>query len=167
ISNKKNSFKFNVNHEQKTKICLELNLVNLQKFSFTGHLLGTGKGSWLLEAKINAVVTQSCIVTFENVTTKISEPVKRLFIKDLLVIDGSESDFLSNIEKEKLTDKINLLSVATEELILSIPLYPRLKNLEPLNQNFPTSEIKELIDSNNKPFASLASLAKKMKSQKD
>jgi hypothetical protein len=50
---------------------------------------------------------------------------------------------------------------------LSIPLYPRLKNLEPLNQNFPTSEIKELIDSNNKPFASLASLAKKMKSQKD
>ena len=167
ISNKKHFFKFNINNEQKNKLCLELNLINLQKFSFTGHLSDTGKGNWVLEAKIDTVVTQSCIVTFQNVSTRISEPFKRLFIKDWLVFDGSEGDFLSNIEKETLTDKVNLLSIATEELILSIPLYPRLKNLEPLNQNFPKSGIEELTDKEDKPFSSLSSLAEKMKTQQN
>lgn len=101
--------------------------LSLRKMHFVGRLTPGARGRWELSAKLGATVVQPCVVSLEPVTTRIDQPVRRLFVPDdgaraaEIVLKADEDDD----ETEPLGDHIDLGLVATEALALALPAYPR------------------------------------------
>jgi uncharacterized metal-binding protein YceD (DUF177 family) len=125
----------------------------VRKMRFAGRLEPAGRGGWRLEAKLGATVVQPCVVTLEPVTTRIDQPVRRIWLPSAgrsgteVVVDADADD-----EPEPLGDRIDLGLVATEALSLGVPAYPRK----------PGAALKLPADGEEeerpKPFAALAAL---------
>ena len=71
-------------------------------------------------------MVQPCVVTLEPVTTRIDQPVRRIWLPDAgrpaaeVVVEADADD-----EPEPLGERIDLGLVATEALALAMPAYPR------------------------------------------
>ncbi|MFO1142014.1 MAG: DUF177 domain-containing protein [Amaricoccus sp.] len=123
---------------------------SVRKLRLAGELVRRGAG-WELEAGLGATVVQSCVVTLDPVTTRIDQPVRRLWLPDSaprsaeLLIDPDEDD-----EVEPLGDRIDFGRVAVEALALALPAYPRRPGAE-LESAFGEDDAP-------KPFAALAAL---------
>ena len=52
-----------------------LDLRKISKVTIFGEIFAEGNKNWLLNAKIGASVTQSCVVTMEDVNTRIDENI--------------------------------------------------------------------------------------------
>jgi len=99
---------------------------SVRKLRLAGELVRLAGGGWQLDATLGATVVQSCVVTLDPVTTRIDQPVRRLWLPETaglpaeLVVDPEEDD-----EIEPLGDRIDLGRVAVEALALALPAYPR------------------------------------------
>lgn len=130
----------------------------VRKLRFAGRLTALG-GGWELTGTLGATVIQTCVVTLDPVTSRVDQPVRRLFLPmaaprgvDFAIGDEEDEDI------EPLGDRIDLGLVAIEALALALPPYPR-KEGAALASSFPGgAEETETV----KPFAALAALRDKL-----
>jgi len=129
----------------------------LRRMRLAGRLAPVDGGGWQLDGKLGATVVQPCVVTLDPVTTRIDQPLRRVWLpatgrpaaEVVLAADAEE-------EPEALGDRIDLGLVATEALALAVPAYPRKPGaaLRP-----PAAESDE---DRPRPFAALAALRGKL-----
>lgn len=146
------------------QIATELELKGLRKLSFRGSLKAQGARDWLLEGTLGATVIQPCVATLEPVTTRIDEPVRRLYLADPAPIlpEGEEVEMPEDDTAEPLGSTIDPYAVMVEALALALPLWPRAEGAEigevTVTEPGRTALTKEAM----KPFAGLAGLRDKL-----
>jgi len=102
-----------------------LGLTGLTGLSFAGTLQPAGRDDWRLEGRLEAVVTQPCVVTLDPVVTAIAEPVTRRYVAGLAAPAEAETEMPPDDSVEPLPREIDLAAVMAEALDLALPLYPR------------------------------------------
>ncbi len=152
------TFAFDIAPDQEEAVALArlLGARSVRKMRLVGQLSRLPKGGWRLDANLGATVVQSCVVTLEPVTTRIDQPLHRLFLPEAapaaadLEISPDDDDAV-----EPLTDSIDLGLVATEALALALPAYPRVPGA-----TFDSARAAD--EAGPKPFAALEALRGKL-----
>lgn len=101
-----------------------LGLIGLDGLRLRGELRPAGRLDWLLEAELEATVTQACVVTLAPVTTRIVETVTRRYVADLAEPAAEEAE-MPDESVEPLPAVIDAGAVMVEALALALPPYPR------------------------------------------
>ncbi len=141
------------------KLAETLELLKLDKLRLAGRIEPVGKADWRLRAELGATVTQPCVVTLEPVTTRIDEPVERLYLaQGLPEPESGETEVPEDDSVEALGDTIDLLTVAREALALALPPYPRAEGAALGQAQFTKPGQAPMTDDDAKPFAGLQSL---------
>ena len=161
----KYDFNIILNSSDTTLLAKECNLLALKKLSFAGKLQRVQKDNWKLKAYLKALVTQPCVNTLQPIDTQILSTVERLFIKDWEGSRNRTDETVLNADYEVLTNKINLLDIITEEIILNAPLYPR--SGVKADSSLSESSLNPSKNTNIKPFSVLSTLRKKMIAEDD
>jgi uncharacterized metal-binding protein YceD (DUF177 family) len=143
-------------------ISKELDLRGLRKMRFIGTLTARGKKDWVLDAKLGATVIQDCVVTLEPVTTRIEEPVLRVYLSEWEHPEDSEVEMTQDETTEPLPPTLDLNEVAVEALALALPLFPRAEGAELGELLVSEPGVAPLTQEAARPFAGLADLKKKL-----
>ena len=133
-------------------------LLGLPYLRFKGEVQPKGRTDMALTATLEAVVVQPCSVTLVPVTTRLSEPVERRYLADFADPTGDEVELVDNDTDEPLPEVIDAGQVATEALILALPLYPRATGATLGEAVFAPPGAEPLHDADLRPFAGLAAL---------
>lgn len=143
-------------------IAQDLELLGLRKVRLKVRLSPVGKRDWKLTGKLGATVVQPCVATLAPVTTRIDEPVERLYLTKMPQPEAGSEIEMDDDSVEPLGETIDLGAVLTEALALALPLYPRAE--EPGAGDISVTEPGKapLTDEDVKPFAGLASLRDKL-----
>ncbi|WP_050930056.1 YceD family protein [Aestuariivita boseongensis] len=149
------------------RIADALELSALRKLRFEGEIAAQGKTDWRLTATLGATVVQPCVVTLEPVTTRIDEPVTRLYQADFTEPDGTEVEMPEDDSVEPLPTQIDLMEVLTEALALNIPAYPRVDGADPADTVVTEPGKEPLRDEDMRPFAGLAALRDQLAKKED
>lgn len=155
---RKTRFSLTPSTEEMAQLATELDLVSLRKLRFEGEIAAQGKSDWRLTAKLGATVVQPCVVTLEAVTTRIDEPVSRLYLAHMGEPEGAEVEMPEDDSIEPLPSQIDLMAVMAEALALNIPAYPRAADAQTENTVFTEPGKEPLKDEDMRPFAGLAAL---------
>ncbi len=139
-----------------------LGLLGLPALRLSGAVIPQGKGDMRLEARLEAVAVQACVVTLVPVRAGISEAVRRTYLKDWQEPDGDEVEVPEDDSTEPLPDIIDLAAVATEALALALPPYPRAPGAELGAAAFAPPGAAPIDAATEKPFAALAALRDKL-----
>jgi len=149
-------------------IAEELSLTGLRKLRFYGQIKATGKSDWRLTGTIGATVIQPCTVTLAPVTTRIDQPVERVFVKYIEELDVTEEIEMPEDDSiEPLGQWIDPEVVMIEALSLAIPEYPRAEGATLGEAIFSEPDITPMTDADARPFAGLASLKDQLKSDEN
>ena len=140
------------------KLALQLELIKLKKLRYSGTIEAVSASDWKVEGTLSGIVVQSCVATLDSVTTRITIPVKRIFVANYIhseIVDTkrSEIDFI-----EPLGSEIDLFAIIREALSLAIPTYPRKRDAKPIRKTYTEPGKIALEDEHLRPFAQLASL---------
>ena len=167
ISQKNHRFNLSPRKDTLEEISEKLGVLSLKDLSFSGQIYPINSHDLKLDAKLKAIVIQTCGISLEPMKTALETNVTRIFSRDWdesqLRLD--ETSIETSIERQK--NIINLMEILTEELALEVPLYPKSKtHLKPSISSDYWIDEKE-VGSENKPFAILSNLKKKMIVQKD
>jgi uncharacterized metal-binding protein YceD (DUF177 family) len=133
-------------------------LIALPFLRFRGEVRPRGRQDLQLEATLEAVVVQPCSVTLAPVTTRLNETVERRYLADYAEPAGDEVELDGNDSDEPLPEVIDAGMVATEALILALPLYPRAEGAALDEAVFAPLGATPLRDADLRPFAGLAAL---------
>lgn len=158
------AFNLTPDSEKCEAIAQSLGLTTLRKLRFKGELKASGKTDWLVSGELGATVVQPCIVTLDPVTTRIDQPVSRLFMKKMPE-QQSSGDGLEMHEDdtlEPLGEIIDIESIMIESLALALPDYPRSENGVQEQQNFAEPGVTPMTDEDTRPFAGLSALKAKL-----
>ena len=147
----------------------ELGLLALRKLAFKGKIRAEGQSDWQLEGMLGATVVQPCVVTLEPVTTRIDEPVRRLYLSDPSEIlpEGEEIEIPEDDSAEPLGSTINPYSVMLEALALALPAWPRAEGAAISSVTVTEPGQTALTEEAMKPFAGLAALRDKLSDMPD
>jgi uncharacterized metal-binding protein YceD (DUF177 family) len=144
----------------------ELGLSALRKVRLEGELRPRGKRDWDLHAQLGATVVQPCVVTLAPVTTRIDEEVERRFRADLPEpVPGAEVEMPEDDALEPLPETLDLSRVLAEALALAVPEYPRADGASLGEAVFTEPGQAPLTEEAVKPFAGLAHLRDRLKSE--
>jgi len=139
-----------------------LGIRGVRKLRLSGELRPMGKQDWRLTAELGATVVQDCVVTLEPVTTRIDEPVERIYSADFEQPDSTEVEMPEDDTTEPLPAELDLAGVMIEALALALPPYPRAKGAETGEAVFTEPGKTPLRDEDLRPFAGLAGLRDKL-----
>jgi uncharacterized metal-binding protein YceD (DUF177 family) len=145
------------------EIAAELDLLGLRKLRFVGQLQASGKSDWRLTGTIGATVIQACTITLDPVTTRIDEPVERLFVSDFDMLEEEEIEMPEDDSIEPLGAFIDPEAVMIEALCLSLPQYPRVEGASLGEAVFTETGKAPMRDEDARPFAGLAALKDQLK----
>lgn len=145
----------------------ELDLLGLRKLRFSGQFKASGKSDWRLTGMLGATVIQPCTVTLEPVTTRIDQPVERLFVKDFDKLEEEEIEMPEDDTIEQLGAWIDPEAVMIEALCLALPEYPRIEGADLGQAIFTQPGNAPMRDEDARPFAGLAALKDQLKSGDD
>lgn len=136
---------------------------SVDKFRFAGTIEATAGEELVLNARVQATVIQSCVVSLQPVVTRIDERVRRLYDPER---DPEQVDFAAeeDEEVEAMPRTLDLGLVATEAVALALPAYPRADGAEVAPAE---DDADEQAGETRKPFAALAALREKMGDQSD
>lgn len=129
----------------------ELGITALPKLRFTGRIRAVDGDAWAVEGRLEARVTQPCVVTLAPVNTDIAETVERVFSPHVTTPEADEYEIPQD-DVEPLGQFIDIAAIMAEDLSLALPLYPRASDaaLE-TPEDLPDADTR-------KPFAGLADL---------
>lgn len=144
--------------DQRAALAQELGLSRVDHLTFKGEIRPSGKHDYVVVADLTARIVQPCSISLQPVKTEISEAVQRTFLADYVVPDGDELEMTGDETIDPLPEMIDAGLVATEALVLAIPLYPRAPGAELRQASFTEPGVKPLDDADLKPFAGLAGL---------
>lgn len=139
-----------------------LGLDGLRKFRFHGTLAPLGKRDWQLKATLGATVVQPCVVTLAPVTTRIDEPVERIWRADWHEPEGEEVELPERVDEDPLGAEIDIAAVAIEALALALPDFPRAEAADLGAAVFTEPGKPAMTDEDARPFAGLAALRDKL-----
>ena len=144
-------------------IAHDLKIDAVRKLRFEGRVMPQGQSDWALEGRLGATVVQPCVVTLAPVTTRIEEPVSRVFLADPpLEPEGGETEMPEDDRTEALGEEIDLWNVMVEALALALPVYPRADGAALEEAAFSEPGVAPLTDDDVKPFAGLKALRDRM-----
>lgn len=142
-----------------TALARLLDAQDVRKLRFKGDLTALPGGGWGLKAELGATVVQSCVVSLEPVMTRIDQPVRRRFLRDMPSFGPDFGPAAEDEDEiEPLGERIDLGLVATEALALALPSYPRKPGVTLEAAVFSAPGVRPLSDMDVKPFAALAAL---------
>ena len=141
----------------------ELQIKGIRKLRFAGKISAKGKRDWQLSATLGVTLLQDCVVTLEPMTTRIDEPVERLFVSGYAEPDDPEREMEEDERIEPLGDVIDPQEVMLEALALVIPPYPRKEGAELGESIYTEPGATPMTDEETKPFAGLAALKDQLK----
>ena len=139
-----------------------LGLVRLTKARLRYHLHPVATGAdWMLQGQIGATVTQPCVVTGEDVTTRIDAPFARRFLAHFETPEGGgEYEMHTDDTIDPLPETLNLYEIFSEVLALELPPYPRKEGAQLEGAVFTAPDIPPMSDRDASPFAALKYLQK-------
>lgn len=138
-----------------------LGLLDLADLRFRGEIRPAGRRDWLLEGRIEATVTQACVVTLAPVVSRIEEPVTRRYVAELDAPAAEEVE-MPDETVELLPETIDAGAVMVEALTLALPPYPRAEAAEFGGATAaPEGAAPIGPEETTRPFAGLAGLLKK------
>tara|TARA_B100000446_G_scaffold22593_2_gene18414 strand:+ start:1205 stop:1840 length:636 start_codon:yes stop_codon:yes gene_type:complete len=157
-------FTFTITPDADTRqdIAARLDLLSLRKVRFEGKIAPLGKTDWQLTAIIGATVVQPSVVSLEPVSTRIDDPVTRIYRKDVAVIQDEEAEMPEDDTVEAIPVELNLMEVLEEALALSLPLYPRAADEQEFEATYTPPGVEPIKEADIKPFAGLADLKKRL-----
>lgn len=135
-----------------------MDLPAIARLAIEGEIRPEGARDFRLEARLQAEVTQACVVTLAPVRTTVDEPVLRRYIADWTDPEGEEAEMPEDDSLEPMPDVIDLGAVAAEALALSLPPYPRAPGAALGEAVFAAPGVAPLRDEDLRPFAALARL---------
>ena len=91
-------------------------------------------------------------------TTRVDEPVLRVFLADLPTPDAEEAEMPEDDTVEQLGAEIDIYALMCEALALAIPEFPRKEGAELGESVFAEPGVAPMTDEDTKPFAGLAAL---------
>lgn len=144
--------------EECRDIADQLSLSALRKLRFEGSITAQGKADWKLEARLGATLVQPCVATLDPVTTRIDEPVTRLFLANYEEPDGTEVEMPEDDTVEPVPSTVDLWTIMREALALNVPPYPRSSASDPITATVTEPGKTPLTDQDLRPFAGLADL---------
>lgn len=146
----------------RARVAESLGLVSLRRLTLKGEVRPIGARDFLLEARLEATVVQSCGVTLAPVETKITEDVTRRYVSEWSEPTGEEAQMPDDDTSEAMPEVIDAAAVAVEALSLALPLYPRAPGAAWAPVSAAPEGVAPLQDGDLKPFAGLAALKDRM-----
>ncbi len=151
--------KLEANEEERAGLAARFELVFIRSFTGKMELKPWRKGGIRVTGRMEADVTQSCVVTLDPFDTNVTFEIERFFlgktnagatqVRDVESLEGDEPDLI-------VDNSIDLGELAAEELGLALDPYPRKPGAE-----FASAAEPEAAENTRQPFASLAALRKK------
>ena len=141
-----------------------MDLRTLSKVTIIGQIKAESGKNWYLTAKVGATAVQACVITMEDVKTRLDKDISRRYFADFASHEATlTSEEELDDEAEAIPEKINILKLTLETISLGLDDFPRKKDiaLEPV-LSAPKGVI-PLTDDAVKPFAGLAVLRDKLK----
>ena len=132
-----------------------LGIVGVRKLRFAGSLRPEGRQDWRLEGELGATVVQESVVSLEEVTTRIDEPVVRRYLADPGDPEADEAEMPEDDTIEALPQSLDLVEVMLEALALALPPYPRSPGEELGEVVVTEAGAEPLTEEKAKPFAAL------------
>ena len=141
-----------------------LGLTAIQSLRFKGEIRPVGRTDFALEAQLVAVVVQPCVISLAPVTTRIDAPVLRRYLAEFVTPseEETEAEMPADDTEEPLPSIIDVGEVMTEALALALPDYPRAPDAVLHEVVYTAPGLTPLRDSDLRPFAGLAALAKRL-----
>lgn len=152
---------------ERAAIAADLGIVGIKKLRFTGTLVPQGRKDWTLNAVLGATVVQSCVVTLDPVTTRIDEPLTRLYTSEMPEIDASEIEMPVDDIVEALPETLDLVQVLIEALALALPPYPRAPDADLTDAVFTEAGKTPMTNDDAKPFAGLGALRESLEKKQE
>jgi len=162
--NRPTSFDLRPEPEALKALAQEFGLEDLRKVRFHGEINAHGKRDWQLKATLGATIGQICVVTLDQMSTRVDTPVHRLFLRELQTPDEEEIEMQEDDSIEPLGPEIDLEALMAEALALEIPEFPRKKNAQLGEAVFAEPGITPMRDEDTRPFAGLSALKDALKS---
>lgn len=144
--------------QPRADIATELGLDGLSRLDFQGKVTAEGRDGWLLTGRLQARVTQPCVVTLKPVRSDISDDVRIRFTPHMPDVEAEEIEMLDET-LEPLGNFIDLTAIMVEALSLALPEYPRAEGAR-LDAVAPDVAAEPAPDTR-RPFAGLDQLLKK------
>ena len=164
-ASKSNSFRWQGDAINNSKIAEQISLISVEKLDFRGKISAQGKNKWLLTGNLGATATQECVVTLEAIKCRVDEKIKRIYVP-MEEIPSVEKDDRHDVKLEldenlePLTKSLDLSLIAQEILALSLPDYPRSNNTDYVSISLGEDEKTNERDNQRNPFAILSTLKK-------
>ncbi len=162
---KNNSFRWQSDAINNSKIAEQLSIISVEKIDFKGKIIAQGKNKWLLTGNLGATVIQKCVVTLKAIKCRVDEKIKRIYIpiEDIPSVekdDGRDVYLELDENLEPLNKSLDLSLIAQEILALSLPDYPRSNNTDYVSISLGEDEKITDRDNEQNPFAILSTLKK-------
>ena len=162
---KSNSFRWQGDAINNSKIAEQLSLISVEKIDFRGKISAQGKNKWLLSGNLGATAFQKCVVTLQAVKCRVDEKIKRMYVpmEEIPLVekdDGRDVELDLDENLEPLTRSLDLSLIAQEALALSLPDYPRSNNTDYVSISLGDDEQIIQQDNEQNPFAILSTLMK-------
>ena len=164
-------FHLKLSNQKASELIERLDLLNIKKISFMGKLYPLSLNEWSLKAELRATVKQKCVISFKPVQTIVHETIDRTFSPSTIqnaseADDDGTSPVLFDDTLQEFNDEIDLAEIIFEELILLLPLYPKLEGAELGPYSVTEPGAKPLNEEDLKPFAQLSELRDKLLKKK-
>ncbi len=145
--------------EARAELARTLGILGIRKLTFTGRITPEGDADLRLTAQLGATVVQTCVVTLEPVTSRIDEPVTRLYLAEMPEVPaGEEVEMPEDDSAEPMPRELDLNAVMAEALALALPPWPRAASVAPVEVSVTEPGNVAMSDEDAKPFAGLKSL---------
>ena len=159
-------YKFSLKWEQPelNAYLAPMDLRALSKVTIIGQIVAEGGKNWYLSAKVGATAVQTCVITMEDIKTRLDKNISRRYFADFESYEVTlTSEEVLDDEAEAVPEKIDILKLALETISIGLDDFPRKEGtaLEPV-LSAPKGVV-PLTDDAIKPFAGLASLRDKLK----
>lgn len=148
------AFAFAPDAEARAAIAQELGLLALPALRFQGEIRPAPSDAWEVSGRMQAKISQPCVVTLAPVKSSLDEEVRRVFSPHADTPSAEETE-MGDEDLEPLGAFIDVEAIMIEALTLALPLYPRAEGAE-LEAGAPSEPEEE----GRKPFAGLADLLK-------
>ena len=135
-----------------------LDLPGIGALRLKGEILPEGRDDFRLEARLEADVTQACVITLAPVPARITETVIRRYMSGWEEPNGEEVEIPEDDSVEAMPESIDIAEVTREALSLALPPYPRADGAALGEAVFAADGEAPLRDQDLRPFAGLAAL---------
>ncbi len=123
-------FDISPNAGEAAKLAALFKANKLSKVRFSGTIKPFNTSEWELTGNLGATIVQPCVITLAPVTTRIDTKVHRIFVCEIATPDAVDIDVTDDVDQELLGPTIDLGALASEELALAVPEYPRVQGAE-------------------------------------